>query len=92
MESGKIVLGVIAGVALGAVLGILLAPEKGSVTRSQIMGKGEDYAAGLSKKMDDFIELVSKNYASVLNGAELLTARGKAKLDGVKKEIESPTT
>jgi len=60
MESGKVVLGVLAGVAIGAALGILLAPEKGSVTRKQILSKGEDFTNDLTKKLDSFIEEASK--------------------------------
>ena len=40
MSTGKVVLGTIAGLAIGGILGILFAPEKGSVTRKQIMDKG----------------------------------------------------
>ena len=87
MESGKVVLGVLAGVAIGAVLGILLAPEKGSVTRKQILGKGEDYADRLSKKFDGAMEMASRNYEGVLRGVEELSKKGKVKLDdGVKKD------
>jgi gas vesicle protein len=32
MSSGKMVLGILAGLAAGALAGILFAPEKGSVT------------------------------------------------------------
>ncbi|GHN03083.1 hypothetical protein WSM22_45720 [Cytophagales bacterium WSM2-2] len=88
MESGKVVLGVIAGVAIGAVLGILFAPEKGSVTRGQILGKGEDFAKGF----DDFMKAASKNYASLLKGAEELSIKEIAKLEHVKNETQSATT
>jgi gas vesicle protein len=89
MESGKVVLGVLAGVAVGAVLGILLAPEKGSVTRSQILGKGEDYADRLSKKFEGLMETASKNYDEMLHTAGELSAKGKAKLDGFKKDANT---
>ena len=89
MESGKVVLGVIAGIAIGAVLGILLAPEKGSVTRNKIMNKGEDLAGSLRKKLDDFLETTSKTYSSALHQGEELTANGKVKLDELKKEIKN---
>ena len=36
MNSGKLVLGLLAGLAAGAVLGILFAPEKGTETRLKI--------------------------------------------------------
>ena len=42
MSTGKVVLGTLAGLAIGAIAGILFAPEKGSVTRKQIMDKGDD--------------------------------------------------
>lgn len=35
MNSGKVVLGALAGLAAGALLGILFAPDKGSETRKK---------------------------------------------------------
>ena len=54
MSSGKVLLGVLAGITAGAIMGILLAPEKGSKTRKQIIDKGDDYADELKSKFDDF--------------------------------------
>jgi gas vesicle protein len=89
MESGKVVLGVLAGVAIGAVLGILLAPEKGSVTRNQILNKGEDFTNDLTRKFDSFIDEASRKYENAIHQAEELSARGKAKFDEIKKEVKN---
>ena len=40
MSTGKIVVGVLAGVAVGALLGVLFAPDKGSETRKKISKGG----------------------------------------------------
>ena len=44
MSSGKVLLGVLTGVAVGALLGVLFAPDKGWNTRKRISKKGEDFA------------------------------------------------
>ena len=63
MSSGKLVL--LAGVAAGALAGILFAPAKGSRTRRRIMKKGEDYADVLKEKFDDLLETVTKKMEKV---------------------------
>jgi gas vesicle protein len=60
MSTGKTILSVMAGIAAGAVLGVLFAPEKGSNTRKNITRKGEDLANALNNKIDEkFDELTS---------------------------------
>lgn len=39
MSTGKLVSGLLAGLAVGSILGILFAPEKGSETRNKISDK-----------------------------------------------------
>lgn len=55
-------LGVLTGVAVGALLGILFAPEKGSVTRRKISQKGEDLADDLKEKFNEFLDDVSEKF------------------------------
>lgn len=60
MKSGKILLGVLAGAAAGALIGVLLAPDKGVETRKKITKKGEDYIDSLKGKFNEYIEGFSK--------------------------------
>lgn len=62
MNSGKVLLGVLAGVAAGAALGILFAPAKGSDTRRKIAVKGEDYADSLKTQFNDLLTTISENF------------------------------
>ena len=65
MSSGKVFLGLLAGVAAGALLGILFAPEKGSDTRKKFSKKGEDFADGLKEKFNEFLDSISENFEGV---------------------------
>ena len=50
-NTSKILIALGAGVAIGGVLGILFAPEKGSVTRHKIADGGKKFADNLNKKI-----------------------------------------
>ena len=39
MNSGKVILGALAGIAAGALIGVLVAPDKGSESRNKIVKK-----------------------------------------------------
>lgn len=66
MSTGKILFGVLAGVAAGAVLGILFAPAKGSKTRKKIAKKGMDYAEELTEKLNGFMEEMTEKFESAV--------------------------
>ena len=70
MSSGKLLLGVLAGVAAGAVLGILFAPDKGAVTRKAISAKGEDYVDALRDKVNEFLDSLNGKLEEVKEEAE----------------------
>ncbi len=80
MSSGKVLLGILAGAAAGALLGILFAPDKGSTTRKKILDKGEEYAEDLKEKFGEFVDNVADKYESTVHGK---------KKDAVKNEAAS---
>lgn len=88
MKSGNVLLGVLAGVAAGALMGILLAPDKGTKTRKQLLNKGEDFADELKEKYDELVTTLSDKYKSTKSEAEALLAKGKARYSEMKKEKE----
>ncbi len=77
MSSGKVLSGIVAGATAGAVLGILFAPDKGSITRNQISQKGEDLLDNLKAKFDDFLEKATSELEDAKSEAEDLLAKGK---------------
>ena len=70
MESSKIAAGVLLGVGVGALLGILFAPEKGSRTRQRIMDKSQDYIDDLKGKIDEVFHNASEQYDDFLDQAK----------------------
>ncbi len=88
MNSGKVVLGVLAGVAVGAIAGILFAPDKGSNTRKKISDKGEDYLDEIKNKFDVFLETMTEKFEDTQKEAEVMIARGKAKYEEAKNEFK----
>ncbi len=62
MSSGKVLLGVLAGVAAGALIGILFAPDKGVNTRKKMVSKGEEYVDDLKAKFSEFVDGVAGKF------------------------------
>ena len=60
MTTGKALLGVLAGIAAGAAIGLLLAPDKGDRLRKNISKKSEDLADAINDKIDEKFEELLK--------------------------------
>jgi len=88
MNSGKVLLGVLAGVAAGALLGVLFAPGKGSNTRKKIYKKGEDYADGLKEQFDEFLKSISGKIKEAKEEVSIFAEEEKPRSEEVKKNVK----
>jgi len=78
-DSGKVVLGLLAGVAIGATLGILFAPDKGTETRRKLAEKTEDMQEDLEKQFNDFMDDMKKKFTALKDQVEDVAAQEQKK-------------
>jgi gas vesicle protein len=71
-SNGNTVLGILAGTAVGAILGILFAPDKGENTRRKIAESAENTKNNLVETASDLKGRIAN---SVLHGKETLETR-----------------
>lgn len=79
MGSGKVLLGVLAGAAVGATLGILFAPDKGTNTRRKISRKSDEYVEGLEEKFNEFIDGMTDKFEAMKEETLHMAENGKQK-------------
>jgi gas vesicle protein len=79
-DSTKTLLAFIGGTAVGALVGILLAPDKGSQTRKRILSRAKDLAEDLtdtaSEGYDRFVNWKDKMTGNVKDDAENMVREG----------------
>ena len=79
MNNGKVMLGIMAGLASGALLGVLFAPDRGKDTRRRLGRKGDNYVKELGDKIDNLIDDVSKKYEHAKDEASAANSMRKSK-------------
>ncbi len=76
MEStSKVLLGILGGVAAGAILGILFAPDKGVNTRKKLIDQGKDYSDNLKGKFESLKKDVNDGYNNLLADAKDMVSK-----------------
>lgn len=98
-DNSKILIALLAGMAAGAVLGILFAPEKGSDTRDKLsdslknLGDSiKDRAAEEIENLTEFKENVVDNILSKIQSAENDFTQANAGVSNVVNEVEHTFT
>lgn len=86
MSSSKVLVGFLAGAAVGALAGILFAPDKGSNTRKKISSKTGDITDSVKNSFSDFIDGVKETYAGAKENAEEFGDKAKGKMNNLKNE------
>lgn len=88
MNSGsKVLLGVFAGAAAGAILGVLFAPDRGVETRRKIGEGSKDIATNLKDKFADLVDGIADKYESAKEGATDLINKGKDKASSLAENF-----
>ena len=79
MNSSKVLLGLLGGIAAGALAGILLSPDKGSKTRKKIFSKGKDFASDMKYKYEGLHDNVNKKYENLMNDTKKMAKKSEVK-------------
>jgi len=90
MSTGKTLLGLLAGAAIGATLGILFAPDKGSETRKKLSKKGVDLADDLKYQFYELVDSFTKKAEKVKEEGKDFVGKAKTKYDEAKSGVKNP--
>lgn len=83
-NNGKLIGALLAGAAIGGVLGILFAPDKGSETRKKISSKGNDLTDAVKEKFGEFVDKFKKEVETAKDQANEFAENGKAAVEKLK--------
>ena len=65
MNTVKVLAGTLVGIAAGAALGVLFAPEDGKSTRKKISKGSSEYVDGLTNKFNAFVETMTQKFETL---------------------------
>ena len=83
MSSGKL----LSGIVIGAVIGLLIAPDKGSETRKKISKAGAGLKDNIMNKLNELGEAISDKYSEVHDEAKGQLQSGVDKAKNINNEV-----
>jgi gas vesicle protein len=89
MSTTKTLLGFVAGAAVGAALGILFAPDKGTETRRKISEQSNDLADNLKGKFTDLVDGVKEKFSNAKAEAEDVAEKGYSAYNRKRAEFNT---
>ena len=87
MNTGKVILAIIGAAAAGAVIGMLVAPEKGSELRKRISDTTGDWATQLSQLLATGKEQLENLKQTAVNEADNLTGEAEQRYNKVREKV-----
>ncbi|HVY76048.1 MAG TPA: YtxH domain-containing protein [Puia sp.] len=89
MNTSKVLLGFVAGAAVGAALGILFAPDKGTETRRKISERSNDLADSIKDRFNGMVDGVKDKVSGMKAKAEDVAEKGYAAYNRSKSEANA---
>ena len=81
MRTSKAFLGVAAGMAAGAVLGVLMAPDSGSNTRRKISNRSQDVVDEIKSRFNGMMEGFNNHKDEIVTAAKKITDTARTKIN-----------
>jgi gas vesicle protein len=89
MKNLTILTATLGAIVIGAALGVLFAPYKGSKTRDKITIKSREYSDQLLESIDDFADTVSNSFENIGAKTKQLAKQGKSEAMKVAADLNS---
>lgn len=88
MKTGSVLLGIVGGLAAGAILGVLYAPDKGCNTRKKVADKSGDLKDKLKGSFNDLVSNVEDKYKDLASKGSSMVDDATDNLEKMNKEFK----
>lgn len=89
MSTTKVLMGFVAGAAVGALAGILFAPDSGPNTRKRIQDKAGDLGDAAKESINGLVDSVKNAYSGAKDKVEEFGDHARAEMTSARNDIKS---